>query len=307
MWAIVAAVLVLAALIAVVLRLTKRESPQKPVRRGGPSRTVAKRSSFATSPWLPRLTILLIVLTVASLAAAFAQFRVTKTQTRTTAPIVMLVVDASKTMDSTDITPNRLAAAQDAARTFLQQLPAEFRVGLVTFAVEPAVLAQPTADHEQVLAALESPPRGNRTVIGEGLAASLDTIESTWSEEGQTDSAVILLSDGLDTPTDQVDPLDAATRARSLGLPVYTVVLGLTGTPGGANMELMSQIATTTGGSVSTASTAGELTSAYQTLGTQLSTELQIGSKAQIFVPLAILFAIAAALLVLMGSSRSRF
>jgi Ca-activated chloride channel family protein len=275
-------------------------------KRGAPKKPVKRQSSFATSKWLPRLTILLIVLAVGSLAAALAQFKLTKTKAED-APIVMLVMDASMTMSRTDIAPNRLAAAQSAARTFLEQLPANFRVGLVTFAIEPAVLAEPTTDHEQVLAALDSPPRGNRTVMGEGLAASLDTIESLWSEAGRTDSAVILLSDGLDTPQDQIDPLEAAARARSLELPVHTVILGLTGTAGGANEELMSQIANTTGGSVSTASTAGELTDVYQTLGSKLSTQLKIGSTAQVYVPLAVLFSIGAAVLVLMSFSRQKF
>jgi Ca-activated chloride channel family protein len=166
----------------------------------------------------------------------------------------------------------------------LEKLPADFRVGPVTYAIEPAILAQPTTDHDQVLKALASPPRGNRTVIGEGLSASIDVVETQWSNEGRTDAAVILLSDGLDTPKDSIDPLDAATRASSLGLPVYTVVLGQSGTPGGANASLVTQIATTTGGSVSTASTAGELTSVYQTLGSRLSTELKIGSKPQLFL-----------------------
>jgi hypothetical protein len=142
-------------------------------------------------------------------------------------------------------------------------------------------------------------------VIGEGLSASLDAIASEWSSSGQTDAAVVLLSDGLDTEEDSLDPAEVAGRAASLGVPVYAVVMGEPGKPGGPNVELMSQIASTTSGDLSSARTAEELTGAFEQLGTQLSTQLAIGSRAQLFVIVAALLAFAAAGLVLVAAMRS--
>ena len=305
MAAFVIAVFVLAGIVGVVFLVGRLRPKRATTVRGREAEARAKsRRRTEGSPWVMRAAILLLVLAAASLVAGLAQFRFAKTEN---GPTVVLVIDASETMDRTDIAPTRLVAAQNAARAFLAKLPAAFKVGLVTYAIRPAVLATPTTDHGAVETALASPPRGDHTVIGEGLSAALDTIESEWGRDGRTDAAVILLSDGLDTRVDTVAPLDVAARAHSMGVPIDTVVLGQTDTPSGVDMELMSQIAATTGGSVSTASTAGELTSVYQTLGGQLSTQLEIGSRAQFFIPVAVLLAMLASVLVVRRLSRPQY
>jgi Ca-activated chloride channel family protein len=53
------------------------------------------------------------------------------------------VIDASNSMDATDVGPNRLSAAESAAQAFLQKLPPDFAVSLVSFADEPKVLVEP--------------------------------------------------------------------------------------------------------------------------------------------------------------------
>jgi len=245
---------------------------------------------------MARIAVLLIVFAAVTLVGTFTQFR--RAEVSNT-PIVMLVIDASKTMDQTDFKPTRLAAAQEAAEAFVEQLPEDFRVGLVTYAIEPALLTAPTIDHGEVLTELQSPPRGNRTVIGEGLSESLDAIEAEWLS-GPTDAAVILLSDGLDTPQDSIDPLDAAARARDLEIPIHTLLLGEeTGEPGGANPELMTGIASQSGGSAREAGTTQELASLYEGLGNRLATELEVGGSAQQFVIAASIFVAAAFFLIL--------
>ncbi len=165
--------------------------------------------------------------------------------------------------------------------------------------------APPSTDRGPFGSALADLPRGKGkgTVIGDGLAEALDQIEGQWSVDGQTDAAVILLSDGHDTGS-SVSPADAAARAAQLGVPVYTVVIG-GGGKGGADAALLTQLAATTGGTVATASTAGQLSGVYQKLGTKLSTELKISSSAQFYVLLAVLLAVAAAVFVLV-SNRSQ-
>jgi Ca-activated chloride channel family protein len=141
-------------------------------------------------------------------------------------------------------------------------------------------------------------------VIGDGLSTGLDQIESLWAGAEQGPAAIILLSDGNDTGS-KVSPQDAAARAATLGVPVYTVILGQQTTGGGgANAGLLGDIATTTGGQVATAESAGELSSVYDQLGSQLSSQLAISSSAQLFVFLAIALAIAAAVVLLILTQR---
>jgi Ca-activated chloride channel family protein len=201
------------------------------------------------------------------------------------------------------VEPNRLAAAQAAAQTFVDQLPENFRVGLVTFSNGPQTVVPPTVDHAKVGSALDDPQRGRGTHIGDGLGASLDAIQEQWDTQGTTSSAVVLLSDGQDTGS-QIDPLDAAARATSMGVPVYTVVLGRTNGPGGADSALLNDIAQTTGATSETAATAADLNGVYEDLGTQLSTQLKISSSAQLFVIIAVVLAMAAAVIVLILNQR---
>ncbi len=261
-----------------------------------------KRSPFRQPPaWVRRLPLVLVIAAVVCLVIAVAQFRVAKAQKT---PVIALVLDASKSMDAEDVQPNRLVAAQNAAQAFVSQLPADFEVALVSFADKPVMLVAPTADHAEVSSALGDLPRGEGTVIGDGLSTGLDQIEAQWSDSGSGPAAIVLLSDGRDTGS-TVPPQEAADRAKALGIPVYTVVLGQEGTHG-ADAALLEQIATTTGGSQSTAATAGELSGIYEALASQLSSQLQISNSAQLFVFLAIALAMAAAVLLLMLTMSKR-
>jgi Ca-activated chloride channel family protein len=310
---ILVTVLVLAAVVGVVLLLgSRRRAPAARGRTGTGGRPSAsparrrrapakQRSAFQKAPLALRvLPILLLIGAVVALVIALAQFRVSKTAK---SPIVVLVLDASLSMNATDVKPNRLAAAQQAADTFVAQLPESFRVGLVTFADKPTVLVVPTIDHTKVDGALRNPPRSRGTVIGDGLDAGLTAIQDQWNAGGSTSAAVVLLSDGQDTGSD-IAPLDAATRSSGLGIPVYTVVLGKTSGRGAADDELLSQIAQTTGATTVTAASAEELNAIYQNLGTQLSTQLKISSSAQLFVIIAVALAMGAAVIVLILNQR---
>jgi Ca-activated chloride channel family protein len=266
------------------------------------TRLAKRRSRFQEPPWVIRkLPLILVIGAVIALVVALAQFRVEKSKAT---PAVVLVIDASNSMDATDVQPSRIVAAESAAQGFLQKIPPEFEVALVSFADAPTVLADATSNHESVSSALNDPPRGQGTVIGDGLSTGLDQIESLWAGSEQGPAAIVLLSDGNDTGS-KVSPQDAAARAATLGVPVYTVILGQQTTEGGgANAGLLGEIATTTGGQVATAESAGELSSVYDRLGSQLSSQLSISSSAQLFVFLAIALAIAAAVVLLILTQR---
>lgn len=261
-----------------------------------------KKSAFGQTPvWVRKAPLALVIAAVICLIVAVAQFRVEQQQGT---PVVAIVLDSSMSMDAEDVSPNRLVAAQSAAQLFLQQLPEEFEVVLVTFADTPVVLEAATSDHAAVSSALGDLPRGKGTVIGDGLSSALDQIEIAQAGSDTVPAAIVLLSDGQDTGS-KVAPEDAAATAASMGIPVYTVVLG-TGAEGTKppDAALLEQIATTTGGTVSTASSADQLSSVYESLGSQLSSQLQISSSAQLFVFLAIALAMAAAVITIVLAVR---
>lgn len=274
------------------------------LKAGQKARPTKRRSRFQQPPlWVRKLPVILLIGAVASLVVALAQFRVAKSQAT---PVIVLVIDASNSMDATDVLPSRLVAAESAAQGFLQQLPPDFAVALVSFADEPTELAAPTSNHELVSQAVTDPPRGQGTVIGDGLTTALDEIEREWAATGTGPAAIVLLSDGNDTGS-KVSPDDAASRAARLEVPVYTVILGQQSAEGGgADVELLTRIAQTTGAQVATAETSGELSSVYDQLGSQLSSQLTISSSAQLFVFLAIALAIGAAVVLLILTQRKQ-
>jgi Ca-activated chloride channel family protein len=307
-------VVIVAAVLAVVYLIGSQPSKAEKEKSARRARTTAgkaaaraagpKPSAFRRPPsWLRRLPLVLVIAAVVCLIVAVAQFRVAKAQKT---PVIALVLDASKSMDAQDVQPDRLTAAKNAAQDFVSQLPEDFEVSLVSFANTPTLLVSPTADHTQVSTALGDLPRGEGTVIGDGLSMGLDTIEGRWADTGNGPAAIVLLSDGRDTSS-KVPPPDAADRAAALDIPVYTVILG-TQREGdrGADAALLEQIAATTGGSPSTAATAGELSGVYEKLASQLSSQLQISNSAQLFVFLAIALAMAAAVLLLVLTMSKR-
>jgi Ca-activated chloride channel family protein len=280
-------------------RRARTPSGKAEARAAGPKRSVYRQQPS----WLRRLPLIFVIAAVVCLVIAVAQFRVSKQQKT---PVIALVLDSSMSMDAKDVEPSRLVAAQNAAQAFVSQLPEDFEVALVTFADTPTLLVAPTVDHTQVSTSLGDLPRGIGTVIGDGLSMGLDSIEGQWADSGSGPAAIVLLSDGRDTGS-EVPPQQAADRAATLDVPVYTVILGAQGEgKGGANAALLEQIAATTGATASTAATASELSGVYESLASQLSSQLQISNSAQLFVFLAIALAMAAAVLLLVVTMSKR-
>ena len=256
-------------------------------------------------PWRAIAPVALLVGAGASLLLVLGQFRLDREPTQGT---VILAIDVSESMQATDVEPNRLEAAEAAAESFLDQLPRGFRVGVVTFAGSAEVPAPPSDDRGGAVEAVSGLTSSKGTVVGDGLSAGLDAIETDWGAEGIRPSAVVLLSDGADTGS-AVPPEDAASRAASLGVPVFTVAIvgdGSSGQDRGSDTELLEQIASQTGGVASTAKTAGELSEVYDALGARLSSELAVGSSAAPLLALALALALGAIVLYF-ASGRSEF
>ena len=82
---------------------------------------------------------------------------------------IILTIDVSLSMRAADVLPNRLAAAQAAAREFIAQQPADVRLGIVSFAGTAALLQQPTRSREDLLAAVDRLQLDRHTAIGSGI------------------------------------------------------------------------------------------------------------------------------------------
>ncbi len=261
------------------------------------------------SQWRRRLPIALIAGAIVSLLFAFGQVRLDK---QVTSGTVVLAIDVSHSMGATDVQPNRLAAAEVAATTFLDRLPAGFRVGLATFSVTSAVPVAPTSDRTQVSDALGSlaVDTGTGTVIGDGLSAALDAIQADRNG-GDRPAAVVLLSDGMDSGS-SIPPEDAAARARQLDVAVYTVAIGQPASDASAAAtasasvpapsDVLAGIAQETGAKAYTTQTAGQLNQVYNALGSRLSTELTIDESAGPYVIAAIVMTLIAAAVLLVGT-----
>lgn len=292
-------------LIALVLAgayLFVNSRERKPVQAKGRRFRAVYRSQHR--PMYERvIPVVLLAGAVVFLGIAFTQFRLSRQVTQGT---VILVIDTSDSMDQTDVTPTRLDAAKAAAGAFLQALPADFRVGLVTFSGTPDLAVAPTLERGRVTAALAGVTTAQGTVIGDGLTAALDAMEADWRTNGKGPAAVVLLSDGLDTGS-TVSPTSAATRAHALEVPVFTVALGLETSSGGADTGLLRQISADTGGKGFTAQTASQLTGVYSSLGSTLSVDLAIGDSAGLFVGLAALFGLAAGAVLLVSTRRQKY
>lgn len=284
---IVIIVLVVVALIAVAYLAGLRPAPVSGRR---PPPVILRRRSR----WRKVLPVLPLLAAVGCLVYAFSGFRL---DVQESSPVIVLVLDVSDSMNATDVAPDRLTAAETAARAFLDELPPEFRVGLATFAGEAQLAVSPTQVHEDVGNALADLTTSKGTVIGDGLTVALDAIDDLRSVAPELPAAALLLSDGRDTGS-RVTPLQAAARAASLDVPVFTVVVGQVTEEGpGVDLGALEAIANTSGGDTFTAETSDELTSIYSSLGSELSVELEVEPSTTPFVVAAIALTILAGLM----------
>ena len=148
---------------------------------------------------------------------------------------IILAIDVSGSMRSDDIAPSRLEAAKRAARAFVNDLPAQVRVGLVTFGGYATLVVPPGTDHARVLQALDGLTFIRRTAIGEGLLEAVVALPGRVRPlpDGtlppvppgpKPSGIVILLSDGRSNTG--IDSVRAAKIARLQEVTVYTVGVG---------------------------------------------------------------------------------
>src|SRR5690349_17548848 len=115
---------------------------------------------------------------------------------------VLVAVDVSRSMLAADVAPDRLSAAKEAARVFVEDLPEQFNVGLVGFAGQASVFVPPGTDRNQLGSGIDRLADGSAgqagTAIGDAIASALEQIRSVDSaaEQDVPPARVIVLSDG---------------------------------------------------------------------------------------------------------------
>lgn len=177
----------------------------------------------------------LMVAALAVMVVALARPQATLARSRASGT-VLLVIDVSNSMGADDVEPSRLAAAQGAARRFVDAQPSSIDVGLVAFGAGALVTQQPTDDRTAVVAAIDRLKTGGRTSLGQGLMAALSTIAGSPVALPEPDqpapppigyfpsAAIVLVSDGEDTGGP--DPAAVAQLAADAGVKVSTVGVG---------------------------------------------------------------------------------
>lgn len=267
-------------------------------------------------PAAPRLTgmsrhttawLLLLALTLMILAVARPQALVVL-PTRMDA--IILAMDISGSMRATDVKPDRLTAAQNAAKTFIADQPRQVKIGVVSIAATAALAQSPTDKREDVIAAIDNFKLQNGSALGSGLIVALATMlpesgidvdQAVYGRRplardfarqqaidsfkpvppgSNTSAAIVLVSDGENNTGP--DLLAAAKFAAERGVRVYTVGIGTkTGTTltvDGWSMrvrldeEALKKVADLTQGEYFRAANAGELKKIYAQLSARLTT-----------------------------------
>jgi Ca-activated chloride channel family protein len=211
----------------------------------------------------PLLFLLALTVLIAAVARPAAVVRL-PSQHET----IILALDVSGSMRAKDVEPDRMTAAQNAAKTFINEQPRSTRIGIVAFAGTASLVQPPTQSREDLHAAIERLQLQRATAIGSGILVSLKAIfpdvdfdlRSSNPRPGATNpmagralpgtqlpsqdkgaaapkpvppgsyksAAIILLTDGQ--ATTGPDPIEAARMAAERGIRVFTVGVG---TPNG--------------------------------------------------------------------------
>jgi Ca-activated chloride channel family protein len=203
---------------------------------------------------------------------------------------IMIVMDVSGSMAANDLQPTRMEAAKQAAQDFVNALPSNARVGLISFNTGARVDAPLTTDRKVITRAIQNLNYGGGTAIGEGLSAAIRQI-ALQTDPAPTPAAdpanpaepvpgiVVLLSDGKSNSG--LSPAQATLQAKAANVKVYTVGIGQRGSMpivnGRYSPDLvldeptLQDIASQTGGQYFYAAETNQLRDIYTGISSQIS------------------------------------
>jgi Ca-activated chloride channel family protein len=271
------------------------------------------------SRWRHLATILLVlslVLFTVAMAGPTHDVRIPRNRA-----VVMLVIDVSQSMRATDVSPSRMAAAQEAAKQFVDQLTPGINLGLISYAGTATVLVSPTTNRDATKNALDKLQVADRTATGEGIFTALQAISIVGAVIGGGDTPpparIVLMSDGKETvPSNPDNPKGAYTAARTAkdqGVPISTVSFG---TPYGyvdmngqrqpvpVDDEMLKKIAQLSNGQAYTASNLEQLKEVFTNLQEQIGYETRKGDASAGWLRLGALVLALAALAALLINRR---
>jgi Ca-activated chloride channel homolog len=307
------------------------------------SLTLVKEAMGAGQKWRRHIPPLLFLLSLAVMIAA-----ISRPQAVITLPsqheTVILAMDVSGSMRATDVEPNRLVAAQNAAKAFIADQPDSVRIGIVAFAGTATVAQAPTRNHDDLVAAIDRFQLQRATAIGSAIIVSLATIfpdagfdvaTFMYGAENErrggkppassgpaaikpvppgsyNNAVIILLTDGQRTTGP--DTVQAARLAADRGVRIYTVGVG---TPDGKivgfegwsmhvrlDEETLKTVADVTRGEYFYAGNAMDLKKIYESLRTKFVLETKKTEVTALFSAAAALLALVSGLLSMLWFNR---
>ena len=140
---------------------------------------------------------------------------------------IMIALDISQSMMIEDFTPNRLEAAKEVARNFINGRVQD-RIGLVVFAGDAFSLSPLTTDYELLRSYLDDISFEMIEAKGTAIGSAMAVVTNRMSESETKSKVCILLSDGENT-SGNIDPITAAELASAYGIKIYTIVVGKEG------------------------------------------------------------------------------
>ncbi len=248
--------------IAVAVRTAARRSTQRAQAFTGP---FGSGEALSDARFVPS-ALLWVSITLLTVALARPQSGFERLPEAGEGVDIVITLDVSGSMLADDYAPTRLAAAKEAALSFIEGRPTD-RIGLVVYAAQPLSLCPPTLDHTTLSRFVSKASIGNLpdgTAVGAGLAVAARGLE--YSQTARR--VIILISDGMDN-AGLVSPTDVARAIRTLhgdSLRVYTVAIGTESNMYGVDVPTLSQVASITGGRLFDAGSPEDLQDVYSAI-----------------------------------------
>ena len=198
---------------------------------------------------------------------------------------VVLTMDVSLSMSATDVDPDRITAAKDTATQFIESLPPNFKVAIVSFSRAATVNLPPTRDHQAAANTVQGLTLSEYTATGEGIYSGVQVIQQDLGPNsrpaGSTAPAfMVLISDGARTVGRS--QVTAAEAAKAEGIRIYTVALGTPGAtiesagrsiPVPVEIGQLEEVAQITEGKSYVAESPTDLAEAYEDVDGQITFE----------------------------------
>ncbi|MCL2470442.1 MAG: VWA domain-containing protein [Propionibacteriaceae bacterium] len=264
--------------------------------------------------WKRHVAVVAAIATLASLTLAWATPNGYTNVPKDRATI-FLVMDVSLSMEATDVQPTRIAAAEQAAKEFVSELPAGFNVALISFAGTASLLVPPTTDRGQVDAAIDGLQLLQSTAIGEGIYSALDALALIPPDPNHPNdpapAAIVLISDGVSNTGRSSS--DAALQSKSLQIPIFTIAYG---TPNGyivdqgqrnpvpVDKDELRTIAQLSGGKAYSADSLGQLRDVYSGISRTVGYDKEKTEITEQFVGYATVLGVIALLAVMSLAAR---